>query len=250
VDGAHATGQIAVDIGALAAAGVRGYVGDGHKWLFSGKGSAVLWLHPELQDVVIPPVISSEGKGTGPGECSIKNPWSPWMDQFSYVGARDYAAYATMGDAIDFREWVCAAQTKSPPTTSSLPTTDCVIEQINAQRLWATEYLVKRWGTVALLPAELTPAMAQVRLPLPGPGKNASVYGSVHPRLLAEEGIEVVMRQGYDAADPAAWWTRLSCQIYLGRQDIMRLGDAVLRIVVGTDRPAHAASTGFKNDEA
>ena len=240
VDGAHATGQIPVNIGALSAAGVRGYVGDGHKWLFSGKGSAVLWLHPELQEVVVPPVISSEGKGTSPGECSIKSPWSPWMDQFSYVGARDYAAYATMGDAIDFREWVCAAQPNPPPLSPS--TTDCVIEQINAQRLWATSYLVKRWGTAALLPAELTPAMAQVRLPSPGPGKNASVYASVHPRLLAEEGIEIVMRQGYDTADPVAWWTRLSCQIYLGEQDIVKLGEAVWRIVVGT-------GPGLKSDD-
>ena len=147
------------------------------------------------------------------------------------VGARDYAAYATMADALDFREWVCAGQPHPPAAAPA--GADCVIVQINAQRLWATEHLAHRWGTAALLPAELTPAMAQVRLPPPGPGRNASVYSSVHARLLAEEGIEVVVRQGYDAADPAAWWTRLSCQIYLGEPDIVRLGDAVWRIVVG-----------------
>ena len=84
VDGAHATGQIEVDIGRLAAAGVKGYVGDGHKWLYSGKGSAVLWIAPEYQARVVPAVISSEGVSKSPGECSIL-PFSAGMDQYSCV---------------------------------------------------------------------------------------------------------------------------------------------------------------------
>ncbi len=44
VDGAHALGHIPVDITALSAAGIDFWLGNGHKWLFSPKGSCVLYV--------------------------------------------------------------------------------------------------------------------------------------------------------------------------------------------------------------
>jgi hypothetical protein len=46
IDGAHALGQLPVNVTAL---GVDAWLGNGHKWLFSPKGSAVLWVSPQLQ---------------------------------------------------------------------------------------------------------------------------------------------------------------------------------------------------------
>ena len=45
VDGAHALGHIHVDLSELAGAGVDFWLGNGHKWLYSPKGSCVLWVY-------------------------------------------------------------------------------------------------------------------------------------------------------------------------------------------------------------
>jgi isopenicillin-N epimerase len=55
VDGAHAPGQIALDIPSL---GVDWYAGNCHKWLYAPKGSAFLWARRDAQRGLHPPVIS------------------------------------------------------------------------------------------------------------------------------------------------------------------------------------------------
>lgn len=60
IDGAHALGQIALDVPALNA---DFYVANGHKWLYSPKGSAVLWVRKDRQALINPTTISWEGQG-------------------------------------------------------------------------------------------------------------------------------------------------------------------------------------------
>lgn len=92
IDGAHALGQIQVDMKALSASGADVWVGNGHKWLYSPKGSALLWAAPGLHRLLVPTVISSEFKNGG-----------DFLDEFLYTGTRDYTSFIAMDAALNFR---------------------------------------------------------------------------------------------------------------------------------------------------
>ncbi len=91
VDGAHAPGQLALDINAL---GADFYAGNCHKWLCAPKGSGFLFARSEHHDSLEPLVISW---GWEPEDSSFvtRNQW---------MGTRDVAAYLSVPAAIAFQQ--------------------------------------------------------------------------------------------------------------------------------------------------
>jgi len=89
VDGAHAPGQIELDV---AATGADVYAGNCHKWLCAPKGSAFLSVRPELQDRIEPAVVSWDFTEDAP--FAVRHRWQ---------GTRDPAAYLSVPAAIDFQ---------------------------------------------------------------------------------------------------------------------------------------------------
>ena len=65
VDGAHALGQIPVNITRLQSKGAVAWVGNGHKWLYAPKGSAVLWVDPAFQYQGFRGAGKTEAQGQG-----------------------------------------------------------------------------------------------------------------------------------------------------------------------------------------
>jgi isopenicillin-N epimerase len=90
VDGAHAPGQIDLDLEAL---GVDFYAGNCHKWLCAPKGSGFLYARPDVQSLIDPLVVS----------------WD-WVDgaafheRHRWQGTRDPSAYLAVAAAIEFQE--------------------------------------------------------------------------------------------------------------------------------------------------
>jgi isopenicillin-N epimerase len=88
VDGAHAPGQVDVDLGTL---GADVYTGNCHKWLLSPKGAGFLWARPEHQPWLAPLVVG----------------WSEREQSFAarhrWQGTHDPAAYLSVPAAIDLR---------------------------------------------------------------------------------------------------------------------------------------------------
>lgn len=101
IDGAHTPGHIPLNLDAL---DVDFYSGNCHKWLMTPKGSAFLYVRPELQGMINPLVIShgwtAESKQPG-AKGAFGN--SPFIDELEMQGTRDPAAWLTVPAAIEFR---------------------------------------------------------------------------------------------------------------------------------------------------
>jgi len=98
IDGAHAVGQIPLDLDAL---GADFYTSNCHKWLCAPKGSAFLYARPACQSLVEPLVVSWGWQSETPGP-------SRFVDEQEWRGTFDPAACLATPAAIDFfaaRHW-------------------------------------------------------------------------------------------------------------------------------------------------
>jgi len=96
IDGAHAVGQIALDLPAI---GADWYTANAHKWLYSPKGSAFLYASEEVAGATTPLSVSH------------------WHDlrfprAFDYVGTRDVTPFLSVPAALDFIERFGAAEVR------------------------------------------------------------------------------------------------------------------------------------------
>jgi isopenicillin-N epimerase len=102
VDGAHAPGQLPVNLSSL---GADMYTGACHKWMLTPKGSSFLYVKNSLQLLFDPLIISWGYKSPKPST-------SIYLDNHQFQGTRDYSAFLTIPAAIDFMEknnWTAVA---------------------------------------------------------------------------------------------------------------------------------------------
>jgi isopenicillin-N epimerase len=108
IDGAHAPGQLPLDLDAMEA---DYYVGNLHKWLCAPKGAAFVHVRPQHHRQLVAPVISW-GYVAGADGAPEDLPESP-MDKvvgrsalqrrLQWQGTRDLAAFLSVPAAIDFQ---------------------------------------------------------------------------------------------------------------------------------------------------
>lgn len=184
VDGAHAPGQIALDIASL---GVDWYTGNCHKWLFAPKGCGFLWARRGAQRGLHPLAISH---GYGKGLAA----------EFDWTGTRDFSSWLAVPAALDFFSELIPGRVRA-----------------YNHRL-ATESAKKiseAWGAPLDGPPELHGSMMAVRLPesLQGrdPVRSMRDFLARNRVVVAVNSIE------------GALWVRLSAQVYNVPGDFERL---------------------------
>ena len=91
IDGAHAPGQIDVDLHNL---GVDFYGGNCHKWLSSPKGAGFLYARREMQELLEPLVVGWGYMPANPGP-------SKFLDE-QRLGTQDISVYLSVPHVIDF----------------------------------------------------------------------------------------------------------------------------------------------------
>jgi isopenicillin-N epimerase len=190
VDGAHAPGQIDLDIPSL---GVDWYAGNCHKWLYAPKGSAFLWARRGAQRGLHPPVIS-HGYEKG------------YTAEFDWTGTRDFSNWLSVPEGIAFLK-------ELNPLRVRVYSHDLVTESAVG--------IANAWGTVLDGPARLHGSMMAIRLP-------ARLQRSDPVRLMAQWirrdrlVVAVMPIRG-------ALWARISAQPYNLPAEYGRLLTAVRR---------------------
>ncbi len=94
IDGAHAPGQIPLDLQTLEA---DIYTGACHKWMMTPKGCSFLYVKKELQYLFDPLSISWGYEALFPSG-------SQFLDYHQMQGTRDFSAFLTVPHAIDFMQ--------------------------------------------------------------------------------------------------------------------------------------------------
>ncbi|HEY9089181.1 MAG TPA: aminotransferase class V-fold PLP-dependent enzyme [Anaerolineaceae bacterium] len=94
IDGAHAPGQIDLDLEDL---GADIYSGNLHKWLCAPKGAAFLYARPEMQPRIEPLVVSWGWESDFPTA-------SRFVDEQEWTGTRDLAAFLAVPAAITYQK--------------------------------------------------------------------------------------------------------------------------------------------------
>lgn len=94
VDGAHAPGQVPLDLNTL---GADFYTGNLHKWLCGPKGVAFLYARPEMQPLLEPLVVSWGWGNEVYGD-------SQFIDSLQSLGTDDISASLSIPAAIRFRQ--------------------------------------------------------------------------------------------------------------------------------------------------
>ncbi|KAF9357754.1 hypothetical protein BGX26_003150 [Mortierella sp. AD094] len=190
VDGAHAIGQVHVDLTDLHP---DFFITNCHKWLFSVRGSAVLYVAKRHQHLIHPTSITGDYKGG-------------FENEFSWMGTTDYSAIMSIGAAIDFRKQYGE---------------DAIISYTHALALEGGKVMAEILGTNCLTPHDHQVGnMVNVRLPL----KDVN-----NPKASFQKFADILFDR-YNVYTPAfkhgdQWWTRISAQIYMEVEDFVRLGN-------------------------
>jgi len=193
VDGAHAPGQVPLDLTAI---GADWYTGNCHKWLSSPKGAAFLWATPNRQ-AELHPVTISHGYSQG------------FVEEFDWTGTRDPSAYLSVPAAVAFHRRLGGAE---------------LMARNNALAAEATALLARRLNTEIGAGGDLAAAMGLVRLPLSGEASAERVTLLRGYLLDARCDAPLHLLSG-------AIWLRLSAFAYNEVSDYARLAELVARMV-------------------
>ncbi|HEV2365292.1 MAG TPA: aminotransferase class V-fold PLP-dependent enzyme [Caulobacteraceae bacterium] len=193
IDGAHAIGQLPLDLPAI---GADWHVTNAHKWLFAPKGCGLLWASPRVAPST-KPAITSHFVGLG----------FPYA--FDYIGTRDYSGWLALPAALAFWRRLGGFQRLGPYNRDLIGFASDVLARIGAQPVGTP-------GQSAFMRAFILPTRA------------ASVLQDaldLRRELWAREQIQVAA-----GVLDGALLLRLSAQAYVTRDDFARLAEALDRL--------------------
>jgi isopenicillin-N epimerase len=188
VDGAHAPGQLPLDVPAI---GADWYTGNAHKWLFAPRGCGLPWTHPSQQANTLPAILSH---GTEGG----------YTAAFDWIGTRDVTPWLCFEAGAKAHDGFGGAR---------------LMDRNRQLAAAGAKILSESLGATVSAPPSMRPAMAALSL------GEAPTDPHVAPKLrqiLAREyGIVVPVH-----AFAGKIWLRISAQVYNQIDDYQRCAEA------------------------
>lgn len=191
IDGAHAPGQIPVDLSLLQP---DFYTGNLHKWFYAPKGTAFLWVREEHRKYIVPTIISSEYSES-----------ASFAFKFQYTGTKDYAQFCAVTESVKFVTKVGAER---------------IMDYLHKLAVDGGILLSSMWNTEVLHSDEsMVAGMVNVRLPT----SNASIIAPLSKMMQEKYNTFIVFFPFQGGV-----WTRFSAAIYLDISDVKWMGEIVL----------------------
>lgn len=187
VDGAHAPGQIALDVPDI---GADWYTGNAHKWFFAPRGCGLLWTSRQWQQITRPAVLSH---GTDHG----------YSAAFDWVGTRDVTPWLSLAAAAAAYETFGGAALR---------------DQNRRLAADAADILRTAIGGTPSAPPDMRAAMVSLCFPCDRAAEKAALIRAA----LRERGV-IIAATGFGAV----LCLRFSAQIYNQDFDYCRCADAL-----------------------
>jgi isopenicillin-N epimerase len=219
VDGAHAPGQVALDVRGLGAAW---YTANCHKWICAPKGAAFLWVREDRRAEVRPLVVSHGHNVRRPGR-------SAFHDEFDWQGTDDPTAFLSVPEAI---------RVVGGLVPGGWPE---VRERNHRLALVARERLAAALGVAPPCPETMIGSMTAFPLPPAPPGPRFGADSDpLHLELFARFKIEAPV---FNRAAQPHRLIRASAQLYNEPAQYDRMA-AALRELLALEAESASASAG------
>ncbi|KDQ26340.1 hypothetical protein PLEOSDRAFT_1065763 [Pleurotus ostreatus PC15] len=204
IDAAHSIGQeLNINLGESQP---DFWISNCHKWLFSQRGCAVLYVPKRNQHFI---------KSSIPTSHAYASPGSPptFIEQFDWNGTADFVSFYSVVHALRFRAWLGGEEK--------------INRYCHGLAIAGGKRLAEMLGTRVMDPdGSLTLNMVNVELPLSG-----SIQWT--PELNVKMQKTLLKDHNVYAAHfyhNGKWWTRCSAQVYNELSDFDVLGQAFLRL--------------------
>ncbi|POS68618.1 hypothetical protein DHEL01_v212988 [Diaporthe helianthi] len=222
VDAAHGIGHLPLDIKAL---DPDFFTSNCHKWLYTPRGSAVLYVPLRNQHLIRSSLPTSHAfePRPRPGAERAPNPLPPsnksnFVQQFEFVGSVDNASLLCIPAALEFRRTVCGGEAAIMSYCWELARKG----GLAAAEVLGTEVMDNEDGTLTK-----QSSMVMVRLPILMRNTEEGVEG-VAPEQAARVQAwicETLVKQ-HNTFVAVVWykrklWARFSAQIYLDESDFV-----------------------------
>lgn len=221
VDGAHAPGFTDVDLKRIAPAY---YTANCHKWICSPKGSAFLYVRPDLQEGFRPVILSNFAEKPKKGR-------SQFLTESDYIGTADHSAYLSISDALAFMGTLLTKGSSSP-TPPEIKDGYAALRRHNRELvMWGRDLICRTLGVEKPAPDSMIGNLTAIFLPKHDPERHArlmarpsSYHDALQDAIVDKYRIQVPI---WSVAGKPERLIRLSAQVYNSKAQYEYLAGAL-----------------------